>query len=99
MPARQPTRGRRGQSPERDAHVRDARVRDAHVRRRATPPAAPRVALIGALTGALVALAGGGQLTWLSVPAALLAAGVCRSRGGAMVSTLAVMALTGRARP
>jgi diguanylate cyclase (GGDEF)-like protein len=55
-------------------------------------PAAPIIALLGLFTAAVVALAGGGQVVWLSVPAALLAASRARTQVG---SALAVAAVTG----
>jgi len=70
-------------------------------RRRRTPgatatggrSAALRVGLIGALSAAVVTLAGGGDIVWLSVPAALLAAAGCRTRLGAAAGTAVVLIL------
>jgi diguanylate cyclase (GGDEF)-like protein len=55
--------------------------------------AALRVGLIGALGAAVVTLAGGGDIVWLSVPAALLAAAGCRTRLGAAAATAVVLSL------
>jgi diguanylate cyclase (GGDEF)-like protein len=59
----------------------------------AGPSAALRVAAIGALSAAVAGLAGGGEVVWLSVPAALLAVAVCRTRIGAAVCTAVVLTL------
>jgi diguanylate cyclase (GGDEF)-like protein len=57
-----------------------------------------RVLAIAAATGALVAIAGGGQAAWLCVPGALLAGATCRSlRGGAIGAGLVVAAAAGGA--
>ena len=52
-----------------------------------------RVGLIGALSAAVVALAGGGDIVWLSVPAALVAAALCRTRIGALAGAAVVLTL------
>jgi diguanylate cyclase (GGDEF)-like protein len=79
MPRRDTARGRRRHAPAPDAPSR--------------PPAAPRVAVIGVLTAGVVALAGG-QLAWLCLPAALLAASLSRTRAGAAAAALAVTAIS-----
>jgi diguanylate cyclase (GGDEF)-like protein len=79
MPGPDRTNGRRPRTPPAAASV--------------VPSAALRVGLIGALSAAVVAVAGGGGVVWLSVPAALLAAAVCRTRIGAAAGTAVVLTL------
>lgn len=79
MPGRDRTNPRRPRTPGATASV--------------GPSAALRVGLIGALSAAVVALAGGGDVVWVSVPAALLAAAGCRTRIGAAAGTAVVLAL------
>lgn len=79
MPDRDRTSGRRRRTPIAEASKK--------------PSAAPRVGAIGALTAAVVALAGGGDAVWLSIPAALLAVAVCRTRIGATVGAAVVMTM------
>jgi diguanylate cyclase (GGDEF)-like protein len=50
-----------------------------------------RVGLIAAVTAVVVALTGGGEAFWLSLPAALLACSLCRTRTEAFVSTAVVV--------
>jgi diguanylate cyclase (GGDEF)-like protein len=65
-------------------------VPDATARR----PAAPRVAAVGLVTAATVSVAGGGNVTWLCVPAALLAAAECRTRLGSAIGAAVVIVLS-----
>jgi diguanylate cyclase (GGDEF)-like protein len=85
-----------------DPHATLREVSSRHERRslsdRAARRAPLRVLAIAAATGALVAIAGGGQAAWLCVPGALLAGATCRSlRGGAIGAGLVVAAAAGGA--
>lgn len=80
MPSREQSGGRRRQRPAPDAPV--------------TAPAATRVGAIAAATAVVVVLGGGGDVCWLSVPAALVAVAASRTRIGAAVSVVAVIAIS-----
>jgi diguanylate cyclase (GGDEF)-like protein len=79
MPSREQSRGRRREPPAPDAPV--------------TAPVAGRVGAIAAATAVVVALTGSGDVSWLSVPAALVAVAASRTRLGAAVSVVAVIAV------
>jgi hypothetical protein len=70
--------------------VRHTLVPDATARR----TAASRVATIGLVTAVAVSAAGGGSVTWLCVPAALLAAAECRTRLGSAIGAAVVIVLS-----
>ena len=54
----------------------------------------PRVGAIAVVTAVVVAVAGGGDVTWLCLPAALLAVAACRTRLRAAAGALAVIVIT-----
>jgi diguanylate cyclase (GGDEF)-like protein len=71
------------------------------VRRRQTPPtpasrtapAVRRVGVVAVAMAAIVAIAGGGDVIWLSVPAALVAVAACRGRLSSAAAAGAVVGL------
>jgi diguanylate cyclase (GGDEF)-like protein len=80
MPSRDSTGARRRQTPAPEA-----------------PPASAPAVRVGAISvamAAVVAIAGGGDVVWLSVPAAMAAVAACRTRIGAAAGAVAVLGLS-----
>jgi diguanylate cyclase (GGDEF)-like protein len=61
-------------------------------RRRRSP--LPAILVLAGLTAGIVAISGGGQAVWLSLPAGLLAAALASSRRGAAAATGLIIGLT-----
>jgi diguanylate cyclase (GGDEF)-like protein len=80
MPSRDSTGARRRQTPAPEA----------------PPTSAPtvRVGAISVAMAAVVAIAGGGDVVWLSVPAAMAAVAACRTRIGAAAGAVTVLGLS-----